>query len=843
LNFLTFPDKERTGNLCWTYSPYPSHNQSRIRSLLYPSGKRISYSYQNKVDDNPHQPWMDRDVRRVSHFTWLGAGDHKGPYARKLAAYRYLGERNVATVYLPDTAVGGRWQDKALVRHNWDDEAIDGFGRITDVQWRPADVGKVADWLKYEVNSADVRTFRSPWPQDAPHSLAQVLDYDGRNRLTSSVRGAPKSSQATELKPGSEIFAERWLLDETGNWREFLEDGDGGGSDDLLSSSWDLRVQFDHNKMNQITAVHSRKGGQPVTPDYDDAGNTIVIPQPYGLDAAYHCRYDAWNRLVKVSEPLGKGKSRTVAEYQYDALGRRTIKKTYESGVLSEVRQFYYSPDWHVLEERIVKQQDLAKYDQNAKRLSDEALILDRLYVWGLNGRDDLVARFRKTASPTGTTKQNLLIDEKVDEKLFVLSDSSGQPTALVDEYANVLERLDYHPYGRPFFMNADFQIKSGSDYDWTNLFGGYTWDEETGLYHVRNRMYHPWLGRWLTPDPRGYKDGPNLYQYAHSNPISFNDPEGELVFLVLGMVAIGVYGLGVSYAAVDDMNRALDNDDPEAFAEAQDDFTTGVGLVGFAITLPVGGMGGRGLGLIAEFAIEGAFTAGISSYARGNSSGEVLRDTVTGAALGAATGATFSGVARLGGPFVRNMTRGGWRRRLAARTGGPGSGGRGLIGLVQPGGTVNDALRTHYVAIAKSSQMARAIQRYNKIAKFLGQKPSASIDEIVEALGNDVTFSKVGHIRSGLFVPGRQGMVVRGADQLYVPNTKFWLQGNPTTAYGRRVGRHELTHRGAALRGQGDTLRHEIGGQLATTPENLVAATVGFVVVIGGQVYWIMSQ
>ncbi len=165
---------------------------------------------------------------------------------------------------------------------------------------------------------------------------------------------------------------------------------------------------------------------------------------------------------------------------------------------------------------------------------------------------------------------------------------------------------------------------------------------------------------------------------------------------------------------------------------------------------------------------------------------------------------------------------------------------GRGLIGIVQPGGTVDSTLRAHYLDIARSPQMAAAIERYNWIARFLRQKPSAGIDDIVKALGNDVTFSRVGHVQSGVFVPGRRGMVVPTSECWYVPATNFWIQGNPTTLYGRRVGRHELVHLGAALRGQGDTTLHEVAVQLATTPENLVAFVGGVFIVVGGQAYWL---
>ena len=160
-----------------------------------------------------------------------------------------------------------------------------------------------------------------------------------------------------------------------------------------------------------------------------------------------------------------------------------------------------------------------------------------------------------------------------------------------------------------------------------------------------------------------------------------------------------------------------------------------------------------------------------------------------------------------------------------------PGEGGRGLIGLVKPRGTIDDTLRDVYLQIAKSPQMAKAVERYNRLARFMRQRPSASIEDIVDALGRDVTFSRIGTLRSGVFVPGK-----------HPGSTKFWIQGNPTTAYGERVARHELVHLGAALKGQRDTFLHEVAVQAATTPEGL-AISAGMVVAAGGAVYWVASE
>ena len=50
-----------------------------------------------------------------------------------------------------------------------------------------------------------------------------------------------------------------------------------------------------------------------------------------------------------------------------------------------------------------------------------------------------------------------------------------------------------------------------------------------SGLYHVRNRVYNPELGRWTRRDPLGYIDGTNAAVYCISDPIGYLDPFGLL--------------------------------------------------------------------------------------------------------------------------------------------------------------------------------------------------------------------------------------------------------------------------------------------------------------------------
>ena len=56
----------------------------------------------------------------------------------------------------------------------------------------------------------------------------------------------------------------------------------------------------------------------------------------------------------------------------------------------------------------------------------------------------------------------------------------------------------------------------------------GREYDAETGLYNFRARMYSPELGRFLQPDPIGFKGSKwNLYRYCRNNPATLVDPMG----------------------------------------------------------------------------------------------------------------------------------------------------------------------------------------------------------------------------------------------------------------------------------------------------------------------------
>ena len=90
---------------------------------------------------------------------------------------------------------------------------------------------------------------------------------------------------------------------------------------------------------------------------------------------------------------------------------------------------------------------------------------------------------------------------------------------------AKVISYEEYHPYGTTAYQAINTAIKSAAKrYRYT----GMERDEETGLEYHSARYYLPWLGRWLSVDPSGLKDGLNMYLYCRSNPIIYKDRNGN---------------------------------------------------------------------------------------------------------------------------------------------------------------------------------------------------------------------------------------------------------------------------------------------------------------------------
>jgi RHS repeat-associated protein len=96
--------------------------------------------------------------------------------------------------------------------------------------------------------------------------------------------------------------------------------------------------------------------------------------------------------------------------------------------------------------------------------------------------------------------------------------DQIGSTTLVVDATGAWMNREEYFPFGETSF--GGFARKR-------YRFMGRERDEETGNCHHGARYYAPALCRWMSPDPAGPVDGPNLYAFVAGNPVRLADPTG----------------------------------------------------------------------------------------------------------------------------------------------------------------------------------------------------------------------------------------------------------------------------------------------------------------------------
>jgi len=319
-------------------------------------------------------------------------------------------------------------------------------------------------------------------------------------------------------------FGQSWELDATGNWPGFRQL-------DVATPGNNLDQQRASNQVNEITGVSQRYGAAWAQPAYDRAGNMTTIPDGNDPTTVINGVYDAWNRLVSVTDESG------TTTYSYDGLGRRITQTA--SGT---TRDAYYSDQWQVLEERVsTTESRAAALKTPARRSLVSSTSVDRQFVWGLRYIDDLVLRDRST---TGV----------LNERLYALQDANWNMIAVASTAGAVQERYRYSPYGVPAFLSASFTPATlDGSYSWETLYCGYRWDADTGLYQVRNRYLNPQLGAWISRDPLAINtiidksmetlQTPhqedllklmasillNLYSYSKQSPMNHNDALGLL--------------------------------------------------------------------------------------------------------------------------------------------------------------------------------------------------------------------------------------------------------------------------------------------------------------------------
>lgn len=438
-----------------------SANTVRLTSLTLPSGQVVNYDYGTASGQND----------KLSRVETIKDG------STTITSYKYLGTRSFVGVDYTVPGVGLSY-DGSGTKYS----GLDNFNRVVDLRWKTGSANKVQ--AKYGYSRASNRTFRKDQQahDDGQVTQDQMFWYDGLYQVTNAQRGdlTPGSGPPyTGIVPATRQQNEIFGYDQMGNWLSYY------------SQSPALSQTRAHNKANEITSLTNPTS--VIQPAYDAVGNMTTLPQPADWTKKFTARWDAWNRLIKLTDDNG---TTVVATYAYDGLFRRITKTTG-----SETRKFYYTDSWQVAEEYV-----------------GTSSTPQRRYYWGMREINDLIRRQRYSS---GTTLQ---------DDLYALGDRMNV-VAVVDASGAVQQRMGYSAFGTPIWLTSAWAASTNTK-EWNVLFHGHFLDGESGLYQMRFRYFQTGLGRWTSRDPIGETGGFNLYQAFSNDPASQKDVFGlELNF------------------------------------------------------------------------------------------------------------------------------------------------------------------------------------------------------------------------------------------------------------------------------------------------------------------------
>jgi RHS repeat-associated protein len=263
---------------------------------------------------------------------------------------------------------------------------------------------------------------------------------------------------------------------------ELIEENATSLSYDALGnrhSSWRGCNRF--NGLQQLV----QQGNRTFT--YDDNGNLSKIIEG---DSITELRYDPLGHLTFVNLS-----NSAYYHYGYDALGRRITTSSY--GMFGELlnRTHYVYDD----------QEELCTWDRNT------ATSLLRIPSDGV-------------AAPAGAA----IAIERGGQLFVPICDRLGNIGALLNAATGVIEQsYRYSAFGeKSVYDGAGILLDEAlALIPWG--FAGKRLDRETGFIYFGQRFYSPAIGRWITPDPLGYCDGPNRYLFVHNDPCGLIDPTG----------------------------------------------------------------------------------------------------------------------------------------------------------------------------------------------------------------------------------------------------------------------------------------------------------------------------
>jgi len=382
----------------------------------------------------------------------------------------------------------------------------DPVGNITHIQ-DDADTQNVIFFSNQRVEPSNDYTY------DAIYRLIQA---SGREQLGLGGNGQPLAPTASSYNDVPRVllspsrtdgkamgtYTETYQYDPVGNFLRLAHAGSQPQNAGWTRSyTYNQPSLLESGKVNNRLSSSAISGSQPLNEPYayDVHGNITQMPQLQVMQWDFKDELIVTQRQsVNSSDADGVADQGERTYYVYDGGGQRARKVTESSAGIKIKERFY-----------------LGGYELYREYDSTGSVTLGRETLHVMDDKQRVALVETRTQGNDGSPAQL---------QRFQFSNHLGSASLELDDQAQVISYEEYCPYGNTSYQAGRSAVDvSLKRYRYT----GMERDEESGLNYHGARYYATWLGRWVSPDPVGLADGPNLYWMTRNNPVKFIDTFG----------------------------------------------------------------------------------------------------------------------------------------------------------------------------------------------------------------------------------------------------------------------------------------------------------------------------
>jgi len=462
-----------------------------LEKTIQGSDSRVKYEYENagKVDSITLSKGSQESKYRFTHMLNLVAIDiddsfkiveGKDDYNRSISEtikdefgiyqvrWSYDGEGKIQTLYLPDGS---------YVEYEYEGPFVKGAKRL--------DKDK-KELYQYQISSRD--QMGNILEEILPGNLGkrkQFWDNAGRKVEIQTDAFYDKVLKYNSL--GS-IKKREILFDD----EKYLSEYDFSSLGELIAEKGEIEHTYSYDSVDnrvghnsssyQINQSNQITRAEGIFYSFDACGN--LSSKKVG-NKTWTFTSSPLNQITTIELP-----NEDVVHFTYAPNGKRLMKRTESKGKNSKILRYFYLGNTEI----------------------------------GAMDEDGEIVNLKIPSDPNNPESSCIAIE--IQKEIYIpLYDLLGNITCLLDPKTNtIVESYRFSAYGEEEIIDSNGREISDSSIGNPWRYRGKRVDKEIDLIYFGYRYYDPQLGRWITPDPLGAIDGPNLYAYAQNNPIKYTD-------------------------------------------------------------------------------------------------------------------------------------------------------------------------------------------------------------------------------------------------------------------------------------------------------------------------------